>query len=161
MGRRQVSQLWIIGLSTFSPINSTLCVHFRRTMGSGGPRVIVVNLGASNCDMSVSMSTGWEGEKELVLMKRKETLELTLLYVLHFLCCGLRFDHFHGLHRCNKTCLSYLRRLGSRNRNRNFFVRGCYNAPSSLSSTRSPATTSSTPSTTTFTIRVHRFNAPS
>lgn len=158
-----MSQLWIIGFRTFSPINITLCVHFRRTMGSGGPRVIVVNLGASNCDMSVSMSTERRDEM-LIGIQWKENMEgLTFLRVLNFLCC-LCFNHFHGLNRCNGTCFSYLRRglsvSVSRNwgRFRHFFV-GRHYPSSPLSSTRSTTTTSSTSSTTTFSIRLHCFNA--
>lgn len=57
IGFKHFSHKCIIGFSTFSPIKLTLCDQFSLSIGSGGPRFIVVNVGASNCDISASKST--------------------------------------------------------------------------------------------------------
>lgn len=55
-------------------------------MGSGGPRLIVVNVGASNCDMSArsdSMSTEERKEKEIIYFStHPEIAKSNLLGVL-------------------------------------------------------------------------------
>lgn len=57
MGFKHLSQQCIIGFKTFSPIRLTLWFQFSLSIGSGGPLFIVVNVGASNCEMSASKST--------------------------------------------------------------------------------------------------------
>lgn len=57
MGFKHLSQQCIMGFKTFSPIKLTLCVQFKRNIGSGGPLLIVVNVGASNWEISASRST--------------------------------------------------------------------------------------------------------
>lgn len=57
IGLEQMSQQYIMGLSTFSPMRVARWLQSSRSMGSGGPRWSVVNTGASNCDMSDGTST--------------------------------------------------------------------------------------------------------
>lgn len=56
IGFKHLSQQCIIGFSTFSPIRFTRWSHLRRSIGSGGPRLMVVKVGASSCDISASKS---------------------------------------------------------------------------------------------------------
>lgn len=51
-----MSQQCIMGFNTFSPMRFTLWSHLKRNIGSGGPLLMVVKVGASNCDISASKS---------------------------------------------------------------------------------------------------------
>ena len=57
IGFKHLSQQWIMGLRTFSPIRFTGKFQVRCSIGSGGPLLIVVKVGAWSCDMSASKST--------------------------------------------------------------------------------------------------------
>lgn len=57
IGFKHLSQQWIIGLRTFSPIRLTGRFQVRCSIGSGGPLLIVVKVGAWSWDMSASKST--------------------------------------------------------------------------------------------------------
>jgi hypothetical protein len=57
IGFKHLSQQCIIGLRTFSPIRFTRWSQRRRSIGSGGPRLMVVKVGASNWEISASKST--------------------------------------------------------------------------------------------------------
>lgn len=58
IGLLQVSQIWIRGDKTFSPMRLTGWSQDSRSIGAGGPLSSVVKVGASSDDMSQSWSSG-------------------------------------------------------------------------------------------------------